>query len=206
MVRAALLAASGSPVKTTVTSCFGRRGTGHLRMFSSRFSRSRVPMERLFHGTGAVPLLRHATLRLTGKDVLSINTKDNYRTVTLRRVKGRMYTVSVSPLSMRMVGRHNIAGTQLVGLFSRRFISAFSAVLVLVGKSNVVKQLRGVPTFFQEVGVLLHPNNYVLVSSDSLHCLFRSRSNDFRVSLTKSCCNRVSFRVRCGSVGKSSFS
>lgn len=165
-----------------------------------------MPIGRLFHPCSRVPRLRRVTLRVTRKGVLSMKTKDNYRTLTLRRVKGRMYTVSVSPHSMRMVRGEKMEGIHRVGLFSPRFLRAFSAVLVLVGKSNVVKGLRGVTTFFRGVGRLLHPKKYVLVSSDSLRCLFRSRSKDFLVSLTKSCCNRVSFQVRCGGVGKSSFS
>lgn len=205
-VGASLLPTRGSPVNTTVTSFCRHRGTSELHMFSSRFSRSRVPIGRLFHGTKRVPLLRHATLTVTAKAVLSMNTKDNYRTLTLRRDNGRISSVSVSPLSIRIVGLQKIGSTHRIGLFSRHFTRAFSAVLVLVGNSNVVKHLRGVPLFFHGVGRLLHPSNYVLVSSDSLHCLFRSRSNDFLVSLTKSCCKRVSFHVRCGSVRNSPFS
>lgn len=205
-VTAAVLVPRGSPVKTTVSSFFGLRETSHLQIFSSRFRRSRVPIGRLFHSVPSVPVLRHATLRVTAKRVLSMNTKDKYRTLTLRSVKGRIYTVSVSPLSIRMVGRQKIGSSHLVGLFSRAFARAFSAVLVLVGNSKVVNELDGVPSFFQQVGHVLHPNKYVLVSSDSLQCLFRRRSNDVIVSLTKSCCKRVSFQVRCGDVGKSAFS
>lgn len=203
---ATLLPTSGSPVNTTVTSCFGQRGTSHLHIFSSRFSRSRVPIRRLFHARGRVPLLRHATLRVTAKEVLSINTNDNYRDLALRRTKGRIRTVSVSPLSIRIVGRQNIHDISRAGLFGRRFTSRCSAVLVLVGNSNVVKGLRGLPSFFQGVGLLLQPKNYILVSSDGLDCLFRRRSNDVIVGLTNSCCKRMSFRVRCGGIGNSSFS
>lgn len=176
-----------------------------MEIFSSRFRRSRVPIDRLFHACRRVPLLRRATLSVTRKGVLSMKTNDNYRSLTLGRVKGGSITVSVSPLSMRIVRTHKLS-THLIGLFSARFIRHFSAVLVLVGNSKVVNQMRGFNSFFRQVGLLLGPNNYVLVSSDSLECLFRRRSKDFIISLTNSCCNRLSFRVRCGRVGKRTFS
>ncbi len=205
-VRDRVLGRSGSPVKRTVQRCCRGKQTNELHIFSSRFSRSRVPISALFEACSRVPSLRHETLRLYQKQILSIKSNTNYRDLVLRREKTSIATVSVSPLSIGIVARHNIGRIHRTSLVSRTFIKDFSAVLVLVGNSNVVKHLRHVPLFFQQVGRLLTPKNYILVSSDSLECIFRSRSNILSVSLGTNCCNRISFQVRCGRVGKRPFS
>lgn len=214
-----MLSTSGSPVNTTVLSFRGRKGTTQLEILSSVFRRSRVPMARLFEDIPRVPILRRGTLRLTGNQILSVKTKDNYRALTLRRGKLRIGTVSVSPLDYRTVGLEKIGSTRYVGLFSprlddkgrskrglRRFRNNFSAVLLLVGKAKVTKGVRRLPTLFRHLGTLLGPNNRVLVSSSSLGCVCRGRSKDFSVGLGKTCCKRMSCRVVCGSMGNSHFS
>ena len=191
-----ILPAEKDPMGAAIADYFTHRKADRLRVFSSQFDEDEIPVKQLFRSMQAMPLLERTALQMANGHILDVGAGSGCHALALQEMEKEVCAIDISPLSVDVMKKRGVKDSRLLNLFDETFTGSFDTILMLMNGSGIIGKLSNMPTFFQRMKRVLHPNGCILMDSSDLRYLFEEEDGSMLINLTGDYYGEIDFQMQ----------
>lgn len=191
-----ILPAEKDPMGAAIADYFNHRKADRLRVFSSQFDEDEIPVKQLFRSMQAMPLLERTALQMANGHILDVGAGSGCHALALQEMEKEVCAIDISPLSVDVMKKRGVKDSRLLNLFDETFTGSFDTILMLMNGSGIIGKLSNMPTFFQRMKRVLHPNGCILMDSSDLRYLFEEEDGSMLINLTGDYYGEIDFQMQ----------